>query len=235
MLNLYRWVQTPNSDWYKNRGQVSGAQDPYVSKFDSDGNYQWARTWGAGYDDQSWGVVFTDNNNILVLTWFAQTVDFDPGPGVVYRSSKGDSHDIALSEFDKDGNFISVINWGGYGQERAYRVERDATGNILVPGSFSQNVDFDPGTGVYELVSNGDTDAFLLKLDPYGEFLWIQGWGGEGADGAIDVALDQKGNAGTSGYFSSSVDFNPGPAIDEHTSNGGEDIFLTKFGPNGGW
>jgi hypothetical protein len=46
-------------------------------------------------------------------------------------------------------------------------------GNACVTGAFQgAGVDFDPGTGVDEHDSNGDYDAFLLKLLSNGFWQW---------------------------------------------------------------
>jgi len=47
------------------------------------------------------------------------------------------------------------------------------------------------------------------------------------------VATDEAGNVYYGGGFQSTLDFNPGPGIDEITEDGGEWGFLSKLGPNG--
>jgi hypothetical protein len=37
------------------------------------------------------------------------------------------------------------------------------------------------------------------------------------------------------GNFYGTVDFDPGWGIDNHTSNGDDDVFLSKFPPDGNW
>ncbi len=67
---------------------------------------------------------------------------------------------------------------------------------------------------------------------------WALTWGSEsGDDKGLDSAIDSSGNIFVTGYFGNnynpSVDFDPGPMVDEHSTNGGEDAFLAKYGPNG--
>ena len=50
----------------------------------------------------------------------------------------------------------------------------DNLGNVYTTGSFQGTVDFDPGTGTYELTSVGETDIFISKLDANGNFLWAK-------------------------------------------------------------
>ena len=47
--------------------------------------------------------------------------------------------------------------------------------------------------------------------------------------------MDNIGNAYVSGYFRSTIDFDPGPDVDEHTPNIQEDPYLLKLLANGYW
>ena len=51
-------------------------------------------------------------------------------------------------------------------------------GNVYVTGDFSGTVNFDPGPNTHDLTSVGGSDAFVLKLDPAGNFDWAQSFGG---------------------------------------------------------
>ncbi|MCK4719058.1 hypothetical protein KAU08_00290, partial [bacterium] len=57
-------------------------------------------------------------------------------------------------------------------------------------------------------------------------------WGGSGYDRGRGVAADGSGYVYITGYFRSTVDFDPGGG-DPHTSNGGADVFLSKFDSSG--
>ncbi|MCK4721614.1 SBBP repeat-containing protein [bacterium] len=93
----------------------NGDDDIFLTKFDSYGTFQWARTWG-GPDywdnlnnmdkdlDKGSGVAVDGSGNVYVTGSFAGTVDFDPGPGIDKHSFNG-SHDAFLSKFPPDGNW----------------------------------------------------------------------------------------------------------------------------------
>jgi hypothetical protein len=209
-----------------NHTSVGGQIDVFVSKFDTDGNFIWARTWGGAGNDCG-SVLVAPAGDIFVSGYFADTVDFDPGPGVDTRAAAGGS-DIFLSKLDPDGNVLWVKAWGGTGNDSAgFRV--DGSGNIFAAGYFAGTVDFDPGTGVDSRASAGGSDAFLSKLDANGNFLWAQTWGGTGADSAYNIALDATGNVYVAGIFAGTVDFDPGAGVDNRTSNGVGDVLLVQF------
>lgn len=60
----------------------NGGSDAFLSKYDSSGNFQWARTWGGTDDDGGLGVDVDDTGNVYVSGYYRWTVDFDPGEGV---------------------------------------------------------------------------------------------------------------------------------------------------------
>ena len=59
----------------------NGNTDIYLSKLDSNGNSIWSRTWGGIGDDIGTSVAIDNFDNVYITGMFADTVDFDPGPG----------------------------------------------------------------------------------------------------------------------------------------------------------
>jgi hypothetical protein len=209
--------------------------DGFLSKFDSSGDFLWARTWGSGESFRTQSVAADASGNACVAGWFDGTADFDPGSGVDNHTSNGLA-DAFLTELDPSGDFLWACTWGGAGHyDEALSVAIDASGNAYVAGHFSGTVDFDPGGGVDDHSSNASYDAFLSKFDSIGNFLWAATWGGVDSDNAYSVAVDAPGNAYVAGCFCDTVDFDPGSGADNHTSNAYQDVFLTKFLPDGNW
>ena len=74
---------------------------------------------------------------------------------------------------------------------------------------------------------------FLSKFDSSGNFKWARTWGGVFGRRHDDVAVDESDNAYVTGDFNGTIDFDPGSGIDNHSSNGGDDAFLSKFDSSG--
>ena len=47
-------------------------------------------------------------------------------------------------------------------------------GNVYLGGLFPSTVDFDPGPASFNLTAQGFEDAFVLKLDASGNFIWAK-------------------------------------------------------------
>ena len=77
---------------------------------------------------------------------------------------------------------------GGLG----FDIVADAAGNSYVTGEFQGTADFDPGDDVLNLVSDGDDDTFVAKLDVTGSLVWAKRMGGNLADGEL---VDAPANA----------------------------------------
>jgi hypothetical protein len=209
----------------------------YVNKVSPDGEFIWAQTWGGSGEDGIGGldIQVDSQDNVYVTGRFTGTVDFDPGPGIDERTSGVERFQVFLSKFDANGNFIWCRTFGDsqYWNRGRISLVIDSQDNIYVSGDFSENVDFDPGLGIDEHQSNGSDDIFLIKFDSEGNYIWGNTWGGPSADYSRDINYDGSDCIYITGNFKNTVDFDPGPGIDEHTVTGTKDLFLSKINADG--
>src|SRR5829696_3643735 len=64
--------------------------------------------------------------------------------------------------------------------------------------------------------------------------IWAKSMGSSNNDYGQTISVDGFGNVYTTGYFTGTADFDPGPAIYNLTSaSGSSDIFVTKVDPSG--
>jgi len=216
----------------------NGGTDAFLCKFNPEGEFQWAKTWGGTGLDSAEDVEAHGVHTVMVVGRYDNFVNFNPD-GSDYHTSNG-SQDAFMSRFNTDGVFQWVKVWGGsggYGEwEYADGVSIDNSLNIYVSGRFGTTVDFDPDpVGVSELTANGQVDVFLAKFNFGGTFQWVRGWGGPYEDVGMEVFASDLGDVYITGYYYDTVDFDPGPDTEEHTSYGQRDIFLSKFTPDGEW
>ena len=261
----------------------AGSSDAFLSKFDGDGNFIWAKSMGGISDDKSYDIAVDGSGSIFVSGYFSETADFDPGVGTNYLISMG-ATDAFLSEFDGNGNLvwatqaggsewdngieielgengyiytagyfgknngtggldydIFVSRWGGDGSliwektiggteyDSAHDMALDDNGDIYLTGYFGNTVDFDPGEGISNLTSAGASDIFVCKLDSTGNFIWVEKLGGASSDSGNKIAVDGSGNLYLTGFFSDTVDFDLGAGVNNLTSVGKSDTFISKL------
>ena len=127
----------------------------------------------------------------------------------------------------------AVSVFGGVGNEFSESTVVDSTGNIYTTGRFANTVDFDPGVGTSNLTSAGSSDVFVSKLDASGNLLWAKSFGAAAADAGLSIAVDSTGNVYTTGFFASTVDFDPGAGTTNLTTAGSSDVFISKLDASG--
>jgi hypothetical protein len=213
----------------------NGGGDIFLSKIDSSGDFLWAHTWGGTSHDFGNDVATDDSGNVYTAGRFDGTVDFDPGPGIDEHTSYTQYPDIFLSKIDPSGHFQWAVTWGGVYFDEGWGVTVSDFGDICVTGAYRGVVDFDPGPGIIEHASKDHHDVFLSKFNSDGTIQWARAWGGVEMECGNDVAVDYLGMIYVTGEFGGTVDFDPGPGIDEHTAQGYTDVFLSKIPPDGYW
>ena len=195
-------------------------------------NYEWSKGMGGTSLDEGSSITYDATGNVYITGRFYGTVDFNPGSGTNNLTSNGFS-DIYVLKLDGLGNFIWAKSIGGIGQDKGNSIYVDPTGNVFVTGYFSDTVDFDPGTGTSNIGSSGEKDIFVLQLSTAGNLIWAKKIGGNGIDEGYDIQVDDKRFIYLTGYFSNTVDFDPGTGVTNSTSNGLYDAFVLKLKPWG--
>lgn len=203
---------------------------------------QWAKQiGGAGWDEVT-SIKTNQNNQVYVVGFFIETVDFDPGIGV-FNLTAVKEKDAFIAKLDDAGNFMWAKQFGDSASiDEENSLEIDAFGNLYITNSFLGTVDFDPGAGSFTLTSQGsDRDIFVQKLDSNGNFIWAKQIGAAFAPSfptpahCNAIAVDASGDIFLTGYFDGTVDFDPDPTSTfEMTAQfGGSDIFVCKLDTDG--
>lgn len=194
--------------------------------------YDWVKAIGkAGQSQGAESIALDDEGNLYTTGFFVGIVDFGP------TTLNGGAGNVFVTKQKPNGDFVWALKVGpgkGYGQGIAV----DKSGNVYVTGFFEKTVDFDPGTGVTELTSKYRDDAFVLKLDPNGKFLWVVHLGGDDAeDEGHHIGFDASGNVLIGGMFQDTIDFDPGPGVYNlgTVSKYSRDGFILKLNPDGGF
>ncbi|MBK9982043.1 MAG: T9SS type A sorting domain-containing protein [Saprospiraceae bacterium] len=209
--------------------------DVFILKLDRDGNTLWARKVTENIDTSANNdvnkVAVDAKGDVYVGGKFNGLVDFDPGINKFLMGSRG-SNDIFISKLDVSGNLIWAKQLGGLYDDAIYSLALDKVPNIYVSGDFTAEVDFDPGEDSTNLVAASEKDAFILKLNGDGQFLWVKQISGTGYESANAIMSDENQNVYVAGDYSDHADLNPGPD-DYLVYAEANDNFVMKLDING--
>lgn len=154
-LYFSKKIESP-TDTLVNNGFINA----FLVKYDRDGNQLWARSAGGDNGDKPGtatrefhvdynGNVFCTGSNWSEFTFAGQTVKTVAG-----------SEDIFLMKYDKDGNELWAVDYGGSGRNAGRGITTDRNGHIYLTGSFDeQQLKIDNHT----LSNAGDSDIFIVK------------------------------------------------------------------------
>lgn len=217
---------------------TADAQDIFISKLNALGNFLWAKQIGGTGAQVANSVAVDAVGNVYVTGSFFDGADFDPGPGTYFMSSPGNM-DVFILKLNSSGNFLWAKQLGGAAEDNGYSIAVDADGNVYTTGDFEDTADFDPGPGIYNMISAYNPfiyyrrDIFVSKLDSSGNFLWAKKMGGMEEDIAYSIVVDDSGNAFTTGSFRDSADFDPGTGVHHLVSIDQDNIFISKLDSSG--
>lgn len=218
-----------------------GWQDTYLSKFDSEGNYLWTKTFG-GTGAGVWPHAIAIDSHGYVYIAGAQReapVDYDPGPGeYIHSLPDGDDEDGFVSKFDNDGNWVWTHTYGDKEWDQMISLAIDDNDNVLIGGKagfyYPIDYNYEAGTDYYTTVDS--YDGVISKTNADGSYAWTKGIGGPGDQDVIRVAADSEGNVYGVGTFESNyIIMDPVGVGITLWGNQRDDTFLAKFDTNGGY
>ena len=173
--------------------EYSSMEDFLVVKHDTNGNFDWAKTYSCGRGD-SYPFVSCDSSGNIYVTGRSVV----PPEGI----------QASLIKISPAGELLSQQQWGGGNQDGFYCSTFTPDGSMYI-------------TGYTKSYADSEGDALLVKLDPDGNFAWARSWGtdyGEtltavhlGADGLLYCcgihSTDSNGDYGLMLTFTTDGDF----------------------------
>ncbi len=194
--------------------------DIFITKYDTNGNVNWAKSIGGTGDDYSRSIATNAVGNSYITGFFTSpSITF----GTTTLTNNG-SADILIAKYDANGNVVWAKSSGGNADDYSYSIAIDEIGNAFITGAFlSPIITF----GATTLTNNGNYDIFVTKYDSNGNVLWAQSTGSIYGDFGGGIATETAGNTYITGAFQSpTITF----GATTLTNNELFDIFIAKLG-----
>ncbi len=221
---------------------AAGFIDSFLAKYNSDGDFQWAKRAGGVTAGQAlaYGIA-ASGNDVYITGYFYSTINFNTpsATGSNEITSAGDT-DIFLAKYNSAGDFQWAKRAGS--AEEGTIINEQGSGvavsgsDVYITGRFKGVANFNTpsATGSNEITTAGSIDIFLAKYNSEGVFQWVKRAGGTGHDSGHGVAVSGS-DVYISGGFRSTANFNTPSATGSNTitSVGGGDIFLAKYNSAG--
>jgi hypothetical protein len=149
-----------------------GNSDVWVVKINEEGSIVWNKTYGWSMDDAGRSITAAENNCLMVA-------------GYTNSTGYGD-YDFLVLQIDAAGNMLWNRTYGGTQSEKAYAIAPAQEGYVVVGDTRSKG--------------EGDSDAWVIKVDLNGNLLWDKAVGGEDFDQPTCVKASAHGGFLVGGF-----------------------------------
>ena len=183
---------------------VTNSPKDFILKIDSVGNFQWLNTY-----DIRIGKIGADQFGQLYITGLLEdTMTLSTQNGDLFLSPKG-PRDLLFARLDSLGNFQWIENIRSnqaISSTSFQNLNVDNRGNLYLHGSFFDTLSISNLPGKV-LISNGNKDAFICKVDSNGNISWLKSFGGSKNDQITSMVLDDNSNIFLSAVVNDEVKF----------------------------
>jgi len=179
--------------------------DIFISKFDSAGNFIWAKGIIGSFAGVATSIVVDTigSNAIYVTGYFEGITDFDPGPGTYnLTSSNGGDYDIFILKLNQLGDFEWATPLATFAFDFSTDLEIGAAGKLYITGNLGNQI-------------------FISKSDSMGNIEWTKSITGNGVGKSLVVDRFGNGDVYYSGSYNGLCDFDPGTGVFNLNGNGG--------------
>lgn len=213
--------------------------DMFIAKYDSNGNYQWAKNISGNLFSEVKPVFDTNGNIYFAGSFSTDAIDFDPSPtNSVYLIPVGWNNPFFV-KFNPQGNLIWAKSISSQDTNSRSQINEIALkGNyVYLSGELNGTCDFDPTENVAELYSNYGSSGFMAKYDLEGNYIFahsLEDIDGNGNSFNLGIAVDSNNDIYLTSKFRGTFDFDPSPDTATYvTSQENGSIAISKIAENG--
>lgn len=212
-----------------------GGGDIFILKLNVDGEFLWAKSIGGTGYEESTAIAVSSTGTVIVLGYFYEPTDFNPGADEYIMASEGGSDTFLLS-LNESGDFISAKRYGGPDMDLALDMKINSADDIYIAGYFNGTADLDPSDlGEFNLTSSSEGfSGYMLHLNSSGDLVFA----GATHNGNVEtrgIVVDNNDNVYLTGHFNGTVNFSTDETNTDYifTSELVYNGFIMKFSPLG--
>lgn len=181
-----------------------GLDDAFVLKLNPSGSsLLYSTLIGGTNTDSGYDIAINAAGNAYV-TGPTYSSNFPTTAGV-YDTTHNGQFDTFAAKLNAAGSSLIYSTYiGGNLWEYGYGITIDSNGYAYLTG-LTRSANFPTTAGVYDTTHNGNSDAYVAKLNPSGSTLIYSTYiGGTSEDRGYDIKIDALGNAYMTGHIESS-------------------------------
>lgn len=134
----------------------SDYKDNFIAKYSPKGKLQWAKHIKADTKNEKTFIVSNSKGKLYYAGSYFNTINFDS-----FKLQSESGAGIFVAEMNTKGEFTGAINIGGFNTDVLNDIICSEDGSVYLTGAFKNKLNF----GNQQLVSKGETDIFLAKLN----------------------------------------------------------------------
>jgi PKD repeat protein len=215
----------------------SGTRNGFILKLLPNGDFAWAFSLFNTVETAVNDICIDTDGNLNMVGRFSGTQDFDPsafgifnlsasqGSAFIWKLTSGGTYQAAYA--------LRAINSGSSCTAGHIRVDKNK--NILVNGSFTDKVDFDPNPTITNNYTSSAPTCYVLKINSAGSFSWLRMISATVASFSADMEVENTDNGYIylAGSFEGTLNFSLGSVSASKTSVGQTDGFAIRIDSNG--
>lgn len=178
----------------------TGGYDIFLAKYDTNGVLKWAVKSGSNANDEAMDCFIDKAGNILICGYFRSTATFGTTSGATITKVSNGAEDLFMAKYDSLGKLLWVNTAGSNVTDVATSIAADNQNNVYLGGNFA-NPSGTTTFGSLSISNTGSWGAYIAKATESGNWIWLNGMGGNASEGINYIAVDENCDVYVTGNF----------------------------------
>ena len=227
--NACAFPTNPAPNGYQQHDCGAKGQNLIVAKLNPAGSALDYATY-IGHASSTGRNIAVNANGEAYVTGFVQNDGDFPITSGAHQATIGGTQDAYVVKLNSTGsNLLYATYLGGASTEVGHGITVDSIGGAYLTG-LTNSGDFAVSGCAYQTMNAGGQDAFVTRLDPFGNLEYSTYLGGASTETGFGIAVDGNGKVYATGNTSSS-NFPTTPGAFETSYLGSQSAFVTKLTP----